>query len=221
MYNIEMKSQIDLQKLGALPFSHDVLMSLLADYQRPNDKISNLVADQTLIAIKRGFYVVNPEKTGEPISLPLIANLLYGPSYVSLDYALSYYGLIPEAVYEITSVTTQRSKAYDTPVGRFTYTHADSSVYSIGISSVTNEAGHQFLMASPEKALCDKLIQIPNLVINSPISMFAFLDQDLRLDINEFARFDRALIQRIAAVGVKSRLLQTLHRTLETIYGHY
>jgi predicted transcriptional regulator of viral defense system len=221
MYIFEMKGQIDLQKLGALPFSHDVLKSLLADYQRPNDKISNWVADQTLIPIKRGFYVVNPKKTGEPISLPLIANLLYGPSYVSLDYALSYYGLIPEAVYEITSVTTERSKTYDTPVGRFTYAHSDSDIYPIGISSITNEAGHHFLMASPEKALCDKLIQIPNLVINSPISMFAFLDQDLRLDINEFARFDRALIQRIASMGVKSRLLQTLHRTLETIYGRY
>jgi hypothetical protein len=79
------------------------------------------------------------------LSLPLIANHLYGPSYVSLDYALGHYGLIPEAVRQITSVTTRRGKTYDTPLGRFFDERLVLRVYPIGIVSTRNEAGHYYL----------------------------------------------------------------------------
>jgi hypothetical protein len=205
----------ELKELSEVPFSHSVLMPRLAQYRRPNDKISQWLADQSLIAIKRGLYVCNPSLTGQPLSLPLIANQLYGPSYVSLDYALSHYGLIPEAVHQITSVTTRRGKTYDTPLGRFSYERLALRVYSIGIVSTRNEAGHYYLMASKEKALCDKLIQTSNLSIASPASLLSFLDQDLRLDMNQLADFDLALVRRIAAAGVKRRLLESLSLLLE------
>ena len=133
------------QELSEVPFSHAVLMTRLAAHRRPNDKISQWLADQSLIAIKRGLYVCNPSRTGQPLSLPLIANHLYGPSYVSLDYALSHYGLIPEAVRQITSVTTRRGKTYDTPLGRFFDERLVLRVYPIGIVSTRNEAGHHYL----------------------------------------------------------------------------
>ena len=209
-----------LQQLGEVPFSNGLIKTLLADYRRPNDKISEWLGDQTLIPIKRGLYVLNPKTTGLPISLPLIANLLYGPSYVSLDFALSYYGLIPEAVHEITSVTTARAKTYDTPVGRFTYAHTSLRSYPLGIASVPNEAGHYFLMATPEKALCDKLMQTSNLIINNVTTMLDFLEQDLRLDLDEFSKFDLELLKRIAAVAIKPRLLRVLCNTLEKINGN-
>jgi hypothetical protein len=205
----------ELQELSEVPFSHAVLMTRLAAYRRPNDKISQWLADQSLIAIKRGLYVCNPSRTGQPLSLPLIANHLYGPSYVSLDYALSHYGLIPEAVRQITSVTTRRGKTYDTPLGRFSYERLALRVYPIGIVSTRNEAGHYYLMASKEKALCDKLIQTANLSIASPASLLSYLDQDLRLDMNQLADFDLALVRRIAAAGVKRRLLESLSLLLE------
>jgi len=135
------------------------------------------------------------------LSLPLIANQLYGPSYVSLDYALSHYGLIPEAVYQITSVTTRRSKTYDTPLGRFSYERLALCVYPLGIISTRNEAGHYYLMASKEKVPRDKLIRTSNLPITSPASLLSYLNQDLRLDTNQLADFDPALVRRIAAVG--------------------
>lgn len=204
-----------LQQFGEVPFSHGALQPLLADYRRPNDKISEWLADETLVAIKRGVYVLNPRKTGQSISLILIANQLYGPSYVSLDYALSYYGLIPETVYEITSVTTRRAKRYDTALGRFSYAHSALSMYPLGIRSVQNEAGHYVLMASPEKALCDKLIQTPNLIIRSPGAMRDYLDHDLRLDLDAADKFDLALLQQIASAGIKRRLLETLCHAIE------
>jgi hypothetical protein len=190
-------------------------MPRLAAYRRPNDKISQWLADQSLIAIKRGLYVCNPSLTGQPLSLPLIANQLYGPSYVSVDYALSHYGLIPEAVHQITSVTTRRGKTYDTPIGRFSYERLASQVYPLGIVSTRNDAGHYYLMASKEKALCDKLILTSNLSITSSASLLSYLDQDLRLDMNQLADFDPAIVRRIAAVGVKRRLLESLCLLLE------
>lgn len=210
-----------LEQLGEVPFSNGLIKTLLADYRRPNDKISELLTDQALIPIKRGLYVLNPKRTGRPLSLPLIANMLYGPSYVSLDFALSYYGLIPEAVYEITSVTTGRTKTYDTPVGRFSYEHASLNVYPVGIASVANESGHFFLMATPEKALCDKLMQTSNLRINGVKTMLNYLEQDLRLDFDEFAKFDSELLRRIAAVSIKPHLLDILYKTLEKINGNH
>lgn len=216
-----MYSLTQLEQLGEVPFSNGLIKTLLADFRRPNDKISELIADQALIPIKRGLYVLNPKRTGRPLSLPLIANILYGPSYVSLDFALSYYGLIPEAVYEVTSVTTGRTKTYDTPVGRFSYEHASLKSYPLGIASVANESGHFFLMAAPEKALCDKLMQTSNLRINSVKTMLSYLEQDLRLDLDEFAKFDPELLRRIAAGGIKSHLLNILCNTLEKINGNY
>jgi len=210
-----------LEQLGEVPFSNGLIKTLLADYRRPNDKISELLIDQALIPIKRGLYVLNPKRTGRPLSLPLIANMLYGPSYVSLDFALSYYGLIPEAVYEVTSVTTGRAKTYDTPVGRFSYEHASLKSYPLGIASVANDSGHFFLMATPEKALCDKLMQTSNLRINSVKSMLDYLEQDLRLDLDEFAKFDPELLRRITAVGIKPNLLNILYKLLEKINGYH
>lgn len=75
---------------------HSTVASLLRDYQRPNDKISESLAQQKLIPIKCGLYVVSPALTGGLVSLPLVANALYGPSYVSLEFALSHHGSTAE-----------------------------------------------------------------------------------------------------------------------------
>jgi len=89
--------------------------------------------------------------------LPLysIANKLYQPSYVSLETALSYYGIIPEVVYAVTSVTTKPTREFKTPKSVFSYQRIKKSVFA-GYSPVTIE-GHVVLLAEPEKALADYL----------------------------------------------------------------
>lgn len=196
-----------LAQFQEVPVRHDTVASLLLDYKRPNDKISSWIAEQKLIPIKRGLYVVSPELTGALVSLPLVANALYGPSYVSLEFALSHHGLIPEAVHQITSVTTRRSKTYSTVFGRFSYQTLPAKVYPIGVSSVKNDMGHFFLMASPEKALCDMLMLTPNLNIHSVGSISELFELDWRIDLDEVMRFDRALVREIAMAGFKSRVL--------------
>ena len=84
----------------------------LDEYNRPNDKISEMLKSGDLTSLRRGLYVPGPELDLPSPDVFLIANHLRGPSYVSLESALSYWGLIPERVFEISSVTLKTSKVY-------------------------------------------------------------------------------------------------------------
>ena len=204
-----------LQSFGAVPFSHGALLPLLKDYRRPNDKIAEWLASGHLLSLKRGLYVLGPALSSAPVSLPLVANVLYGPSYVSSDFALGFYGLIPEGVRELTSVTPRRAKRFETPLGRFSYETQALPAYPVGVTMQADGAGHSFLMASPEKALCDKLMLTPNLAITGVSVLSSFLEDDLRLDMDAFQTMDKALLERIAQVGSKKPLLRMLCRLRE------
>lgn len=199
-----------LAEFRDIPVPHSTVASLLRDYKRPNDKISEWLDQQKLIPIKRGLYVVSPALTGGLVSLPLVANALYGPSYVSLEFVLSHHGLIPEAVHQITSVTTRRAKIYDTILGRFSYQTIPTKVYPIGVQSVKNDMGHFYLMASPEKALCDMLMLTPNLNVHSVGALVTLLELDWRIDVDELKQFERALVHDIVQAGFKARVLRYL-----------
>ena len=95
-----------------IPVSRHMVLEMLSDYQRPNDKISELLKSKELISIRRGLYIAGPKldlATPEPF---LIANHLRGPSYVTLESALSYWNMIPERTYELSSATIKTSKKY-------------------------------------------------------------------------------------------------------------
>lgn len=206
-----------LKTFGCVPIQHSSLLAVLHDYKTPNDKIHRWLQQGCLLQIKRGLYVVSPQTSGELWSLPLIANVLYGPSYVSLDYALFYHGLIPERVVEVSSVTTRRSTFYQSDVGRFSYTHLPLPYYSLGIIQVTPADNVRYLMASPEKALCDTLLLTRNLRVYSVKGLENYLQQDLRLDFSELAQFDVTLVKKLAESGTKTALLGLLVNLLELL----
>lgn len=114
-----------LEQLGIVPVDIAVLRSLFPAYKFSNDKIQALEDTGKLIRLKKGLYVRAPKN--ELLSLELIANHLYGPSYVSMENALRYYGLIPEQVPSMRSLTPRRSKTFENPLGRFQYTHVDQA----------------------------------------------------------------------------------------------
>ncbi len=205
-----MQHEKKLSSLGGVPLTHGALLSLLKEYRSPNDKIVRLIDEGWLVSIKKGLYVASPYRTTIPISTPLVANLLYGPSYVSMDYALYHYGIIPERVVEVTSMTTRRGKVYDIPIGRFSYTHSPLDFYPVGIDRVENTDKTGFLMASPEKALCDKLVFTRNLNIASPRALRELLFDDLRLDEESLTRFDPKVIAACIMPGMKERMLRAL-----------
>ena len=86
------------------------LMSCLTAYKQPRDKLTDLLKKNYLIRIKKGLYIFAKDYRLRPFSLEVLANLIYGPSYISLEYALSYYGMIPERVNRITSICFKRIK---------------------------------------------------------------------------------------------------------------
>src|SRR3990170_9057478 len=87
-------------------FDYQLLIYALSNYKKPRDKITSLLKDNIIIRVKKGLYIFADKYRREPICLELLANLLYGPSYVSLEYALSFYNEIPEKVELITSITS-------------------------------------------------------------------------------------------------------------------
>ena len=206
-----------LKPFGCVPIQHSSLLAVLQNYKMPNDKIHRWLKQGCLLQIKRGLYVVAPHISGELWSLPLIANVLYGPSYVSLDFAMFHHGLIPERVLEVSSVTTRRSKSYQNDIGRFTYTHLPLPYYAPGINQVKPTANVSYLMASPEKALCDTLMLARNLRIYSVNGLARYLEEDLRLDFTELAKFDLSLVQKLADNSSKTALLVFLLNFLESL----
>ena len=87
-----------LLKFGAVPFTTDVIAGEFGDYSAVLAKIAALVDEGSLVRIKRGLYCLSPKISGHDLDSRVVANALYGPSYVSFETALSMYGLIPERV---------------------------------------------------------------------------------------------------------------------------
>ena len=180
-------------------FDYQHLTACLDGYRKPRDKIRRLLAAGEIVRIRKGLYAfAEPYRRG-PLSREWLANLLYGPSYVSLDYALSRHGLIPERVETVTSITTGRSRRFDTPFGRFTYRHMTSRRFATGADLVESD-GASFLMASAEKALSDKVWTDRRFKATSRANCKAYLVEDLRIDPARLAAMDRDRLSRIEAV---------------------
>lgn len=163
------------------------LMPLLADHAKPRDFISRLVKKGELIRLKNGFFVIAEKIKKVPVPYNQIANLLYGPSYLSFEWALSYYGMIPEGVYVVTSTSATKSKSYTTPLGTFDYHYLSHNRYAIGIDQKENFAG-RFLIATPEKALAD-LIHFKSRNLETT--------QDMLIDLIEARRIEEETLKNL------------------------
>lgn len=184
------------------------------DIKKSAQKLGLLERDGAIIRIKRDLYVCTEAITGMPLSLELIANRLLTPSYVSMSSALRYYGLIPEAVYMTQSMTTKESHEYDTPVGRFKFTCMKREVFNIGIRNV-EENGYSFLIASPEKALCDLIANTHSLLLRYLKETLEYLEEDIRLDMDAFYNFNPSIFEMyIKANGKKSNSVKAILKLL-------
>jgi len=194
-------------------FSHEMLYALLEKSVRNvNDKISNLVKSGELVRLKKGFYTLSEAYLTKSIDLISVANMLYTPSYVSFDYALSYYGMIPERVSEITSATSKNEKLFETPIGRFSYKKVPLKAYSLGIDWVYDESEGGKFIATPEKALCDKIRYDRGIGTLTQSGMVEYLKYDLRLEITKPLYAE--LIEEIAT-AYRSRNLKTLSQVVQ------
>jgi predicted transcriptional regulator of viral defense system len=179
-------------------FDYLTLVEGLKTYARPRDKITALLRAAAIIRIKKGLYVFGPSYRREAYSRELLANWIYGPSYLSLEYALSRYGMIPERVETITSVTCAKNRTFQTPAGRFTYWSVPIRAYWIGIDRIELAGNRGFLMATREKALADKLCQDRGTDVRSLKRLEAFLLDDLRIDPDTLGQLNPAATATIA-----------------------
>ena len=117
--------------------------------------VKRAIAGGEIIHIRRGLYCLAPKYQKKKINLYALAQNIYGPSYISLESALSRHGWIPEAVYTLTSASSGKSKEFKTPLGAFSYSCVPQKIFYTSVERLADEAGNVFLMASPMKALAD------------------------------------------------------------------
>lgn len=207
-----------LAKYGNLPVSAATLALEFSEIRKPGQRLSLLERNGDIVRLKRGLYVCSEKVSGKPFSLELIANRLLTPSYVSMSTALRYYGLIPEAVYVTQSMTTKESREYENAVGQFVYTRMKRDAFNIGICNV-EENGYSFLIASPEKALCDLIANTPSLLLRYRKETLVYLEEDIRLDMDAFYRFNPAIFKHYIEAGGKKAASINSILTLLTEHG--
>lgn len=172
--------------------TNDIIKFNLKEYSNKNTKICREIKNGNLIKIKNGLYETNSNINGY-----LLAGSIYGPSYLSFDFALAFYGLIPEKVIAFTSATCEKrkKKIYNNQFGTYLYRDVPTNVYPLGIN-IIEEGEYIYQIATPEKALCDKLYTL------SPIKNMAELEivlfSDLRIDTDEFQKLNYEDIKEIS-----------------------
>jgi len=197
-------------------FDYQTLLHSLGRYSRPRDKISDLLRKGVIIRVKKGIYIFGEDYRQRPFSREILANLIYGPSYISLEYALHYFGLIPERVEAVTSVTTGRSRKYATPVGLFRYRMIPLAAFRIGMDRVELDDGRSFLIATPEKALADKIRDDRGNGLQTQGQLLDYLENNLRVDPTALAKLNS---ERLSAIARRygSRKLQLLSKLLQRL----
>lgn len=184
------------KKAGQDELEYTFLMDCLKNYKSPRAKLTRFLKSGELIRVKKGMYLVGKDYRQNTVSLELFANKIYGPSYISLEYALAFYGLIPEHVVEVTSVTTGRKKSFTTPIGRFSYFPLPLQLYQIGYSLQPIDKNRRVLMATKEKALAD-LFRFRKYKIEGLEEMKELLFEDLRIDPPSIYELDVSLLKEI------------------------
>lgn len=194
------------------------LSTVLQKWASPRNIISRLIRSGDIIRVKKGIYVFGPDYAKRPFSPEILANKIYGPSYVSAEYALSFWGLIPEGVIEVTSMTTGKSKRFSTPVGRFSYHHIDPVKFFVGVVYRKFSEKHGALMATPEKALVDLLINRKENAC-TPVELKKILYEDLRIDPQGFKHLHTSMMKDILQSN-QNMMVETLIQLLREERKH-
>lgn len=207
----------EISKYAEQVLPHHLLMSWLKNYKRPNDKILGLKAKGYLEALKKGLYIAGPQLTDRKPDPMLVANHIFGPSYVSVDTALSFYGLIPERVEEVTSMTIKTSRSFVNVLGMFSYKHLPLPYYSFGLVMLQLGSNQYALVASPEKAICDKIVTTPGITFRSKQNAYEYLVENMRIDEGALKILDAEMIKKWLNDSPKSESLFMVYKMIKQL----
>ena len=188
-----------------------MLKEKYSDYVNPIDKIKRDADKGIIFRLTKGIY--ETDKNTDPC---LLASSILSPSYLSFDWALSYYGLIPERVFAITSASfrNRKNKTFINYFGRYEFTDIPSDAFSEGLTYL--ESGDYIVkIATKEKAICGSLCKWR--VVKSVKDLKVLLFEDKRIDIDEFADCDFKLMKRLASLYRKTNL-QVLIKLIKKEY---
>ncbi len=131
-----------------------------------------------------------------------------------MSSALRYYGLIPEEVYIKQSMTLKHSRDFDTPLGRFEYTNISKQAFSVGLTSIQKD-NFAFVMATPEKALCDLIANSPQVNLRYMKDAELYLTEDIRMEWEDFKQMDAEIFEAYIEVGKKADSIRTILKLLK------
>lgn len=190
-----------------------LLVFSLADIRKiePNfyrSRLNNWQKKGYITKLRRGYYIFTGTIPREE-ALLVIANRLYSPSYVSFETALSRYGLIPEAVYSITSASTKKTSAFKSPVANFIYHRIKPGSYFGYRLERFNDRNYK--IAEMEKAVLDYLYINPRIVREADF-------QEWRFNSREFMqKADLAKLRTYAAAYDNKQQVKRVEKLLKLL----
>lgn len=202
-----MEAAILRARIGREEFDYESLISAMGGLAYPRDALTKLLRKGAIVRVKKGLYIFGSDYRHHPFSRELLANLAFGPSYISLEYALQHYGLIPERVESVTSVTTGGTRRFRTPVGEFSYRRISAKAFSVGFRREEGPGDIAYLIAVPEKALADKLQSDRGAAIGTQEEMAGYLIGSQRMDEGDLGKLNPELLDEFARRYGSRRLL--------------
>jgi len=188
-----MKYEDFVLKVSPYPvFGEDVLSTLGLSKAGRRLQLNRWSQAGKVIRLKRGLYSLPEDRRKSPLSVRWLANALYSPSYVSLEYMLSWYDMIPERVGMVTSITTLKTATFKNTLGQFVYRNIKKDLF-FGFEEVHDEFGSSVLVATPEKAILDTIY-----LYSGWKSSREFLEKNLRLQ-----QLDQLNKKRLKAFAAK------------------
>jgi hypothetical protein len=164
-----------------------------------------------IIRLKRGVYTFGEPWQRKTPSLYQIAQMLYFPSYISLESALSYHGWIPEAVYTVTSSTTKRKFEINSKLGTFSYTPVNFTKFFAGVNRVEDNNG-VYLMASPWRAIADYIY-----VYRKKWNDIKSMQEDLRISFESFKNSDQKTFNEVISASSNVKISSFLTKCRKEI----
>ena len=164
-------------------------------------QLSRWLKSGRIVPLRRGMYALAQRYRSTPVNAAELANRLYRPSYLSTEWALGFYGLIPEMVVTYTSVSSRPPQAFSNDFGNFSYRHVKQDAFFGMVAS--SIAGRKVMLASPEKALLDLWYLNPGPWTQARMAAMRFQNTDLVDDgrLRESAdRFASPRLKRATAV---------------------
>jgi predicted transcriptional regulator of viral defense system len=151
--------------------------------------LKNWIKKGHLIMLRRGLYIISEMQ--HKIDALAFATKIYAPSYVSMEMALNYYGIIPEAVFTVTSVTTRKTKQFSTPMGKYSYQKIKKEAF--GGFETKSQSGISFNLALPEKAMVDFLYLNRNILSGDYEQFKGYrFNEDFKFDKKKLIAFAEA-----------------------------